>query len=138
MKIVIDTNVLVSAILKDKVPEDVLLFIVDSPEFEWVASEEILAEYKEVLSRRKFRLTKELVRGWFELLDDSIIVVASTLEIGFPRDRKDAKFIACALSADADWLVTGDKDFAEAEKMMNTTILSVAMFKKAVMEGWGE
>lgn len=138
MKIVIDTNVLVSAILKDKVPEDVLLFIVDSPEFEWVASEEILAEYKEVLSRRKFRLAKELVRGWFELLDDSIIVVASTLEIGFPRDRKDAKFIACALSADADWLVTGDKDFAEAEKMMNTTILSVAMFKKAVMEGWGE
>lgn len=53
MKIVVDTNVLVSAILKDKVPEDVLLFIIDTPEFDWVASEDILAEYKEVLSRKK-------------------------------------------------------------------------------------
>jgi len=49
VKIVIDTNILVSAILKDRVPEDVLLFITDTPEFEWIASEEILAEYKEVL-----------------------------------------------------------------------------------------
>jgi putative PIN family toxin of toxin-antitoxin system len=116
----------------------VLLFIVDSPEFEWVASEEILTEYKEVLSRKKFRLAKELVKEWFELLDDSVITVPASPEIEFPRDRKDAKFIACALSADADWLITGDKDFSEAERMMNTTILSVAMFKKVVIEAWEE
>jgi putative PIN family toxin of toxin-antitoxin system len=84
VKVVIDTNVLVSAILKDKIPEDVLLFIVDSPEFEWVASEEILTEYKEVLSRKKFRLAKELVKEWFDLLDDSILIVPLSLEIEFP------------------------------------------------------
>ena len=110
--------------------------IVDSPEFEWVASEEILSEYKEVLSRKKFRLAKELVKEWFDLLDDSILIVPLSLEIEFPRDRKDARFIACALTADADWLITGDKDFSEAQKMMNTTILSVSMFKKAVMDAW--
>lgn len=96
-----------------------------------------MTEYKEVLSRKKFRLAKELVREWFELLDDSITIVPPSLEIEFPRDRKDAKFIACALNTDADWLITGDKDFSEAEKMMNTTILSVAMFKKVVMQAWG-
>jgi uncharacterized protein len=136
VKIVLDTNVLVSAILKDKVPEDVLLFIMDTPELEWVASEEILAEYKEVLRRKKFRLSKELVREWSELLDDSITIIPVSLEIEFPRDRKDAKFIACALSTDANYLITGDKDFVEAEKMMNSTILSVKMFRKAVMESW--
>jgi len=136
VKIVLDKNVLVSAILKDKVPEDVLLFIMDTPELEWVASEEILAEYKEVLRRKKFRLSKELVREWSELLDDSITIIPVSLEIEFPRDRKDAKFIACALSTDANYLITGDKDFVEAEKMMNSTILSVKMFRKAVMESW--
>ncbi len=136
MKVVIDTNVLVSAILKDKVPEDVLLFIIDTPEFEWVASAEILAEYKEVLSRKKFHLSKEVREEWFELLDDSITIIPIAQEVEFPRDRKDAKFVACALSVDADWLITGDKDFVEAEKMINTTSLSVAIFKKVVMETW--
>ena len=136
MKIVIDTNVLVSAILKDRVPEDVLLFIIDTPEFDWVASPEIIAEYKDVLGRKKFHLPNELVDEWIELLDDSIVIIPVSLEIEFPRDRKDEKFIACALSADADLLITGDKDFVEAEKMMNTTILSVASFKKAVMDSW--
>jgi len=136
VRIVIDTNVLVSAILKDKAPEDVILFITETLDFEWVASPEILAEYQEVLSRKKFRLYRDLMEEWFELLDDSISIMPISLEIEFPRDRKDAKFIACALSADADWLITGDKDFTEAEKMMSTTILSVAMFNKTVVETW--
>lgn len=49
MKIVIDTNVLVSAILRDRTPETVILFIVEQPDIVWVVSEEILAEYKHVL-----------------------------------------------------------------------------------------
>jgi putative PIN family toxin of toxin-antitoxin system len=69
MKVVIDTNVLISAVLRDRDPELVIQFIVDRAEFEWTVSQEILAEYKEVLSRRKFRLTQELRERWFELLD---------------------------------------------------------------------
>ena len=52
----------------------------------------------------------------------------------FPRDQKDAKFLSCALDAGADYLITGDKDFSEAKKLTKTTILSVAQFKKWVME----
>lgn len=59
MRVVIDTNVLVSAVLRDRDPEFVIQFIVDHSEFKWVVSQEILAEYKEVLSRPKFRLTQE-------------------------------------------------------------------------------
>lgn len=53
MKIVIDTNVLISAALKDRDPEIIILFIVSHPEFEWVASPEIYQKYKEVLGRKK-------------------------------------------------------------------------------------
>lgn len=40
MKIVIDTNVVVSAVLRDRIPETVILFVIGNPEFEWVASRE--------------------------------------------------------------------------------------------------
>ena len=78
MKVVIDTNVLVSAALKDKDPEAVILYVVEQPDFAWVVSPEILAEYKEVLSRPKFALPEPVQRKWFELLD----AVPSTLIAG--------------------------------------------------------
>jgi uncharacterized protein len=69
MRVIIDTNVLVSAVLKNGDPELVVQFVVDHPEFEWIASSNILGEYKEVLNRRKFRLTQEVKDGWLDLLD---------------------------------------------------------------------
>jgi len=45
VKIVIDTNVVVSAVLKDRIPEEVILFVVSNPEFDWIISQEILDEY---------------------------------------------------------------------------------------------
>ena len=69
MKVVIDTNVVVSAALKDKGPEQVLQFIVGRPDFEWVVSSAILAEYKEVLTREKFGLPPEVRQKWEHFLD---------------------------------------------------------------------
>jgi putative PIN family toxin of toxin-antitoxin system len=77
MRIVVDTNVLVSAILKDRDPELVIQFIVDHSEFEWIASQDILSEYKEVLNRRKFRLTQEVKENWFNLLEDTLTIVVT-------------------------------------------------------------
>ena len=67
MKIVIiDTNILVSAVLRGREPKEVIQFIVDNPKQEWVVSADILSEYKEVLSRKKFNLTSEVKAEWFE------------------------------------------------------------------------
>ena len=57
-----------------------------------------------------------------------------SIEIDFPRDRKDAKFIACALAGRAIFLITGDRDFTEAQTLMDTTIISVSLFKKLVCD----
>jgi predicted nucleic acid-binding protein len=54
----------------------------------------------------------------------------------FPRDRQDAKFLECALASEADYLITGDKDFSEGQKMVRTTIISVSLFKKLVYDAW--
>lgn len=134
MIVVIDTNVLVSAVLKDKNPEKVVLFIVERPDIEWIVSSEILAEYKEVLGRRKFCIPEDIKQTWSYMFESLTASIEVDIEMNFPRDEKDAKFLKCAIAANANYFITGDYDFKEAKKLMNTTILSVSQFKKVVCD----
>ncbi len=130
MRVVIDTSVLVSAIIKDKDPERVVMFAVQREDIDWVVSQDILVEYREVLSRPKFGLPPDLLSRWFDLLEAVTVQVEVPIGIDFPRDPADAKFIACALAADAEFLITSDRDFTEARRLLRTTIVSVSMFNR--------
>jgi putative PIN family toxin of toxin-antitoxin system len=134
MRVVIDTNILVSAAISGRNPEAVILFIVANPAFEWIVSTEILTEYKEVLSRSRLKLSSSQQERWFILFDQATTIIDVDVEIDFPRDRKDAKFIACALAGKANFLITGDLDFTEAQTLMDTTIISVSLFKRLVCD----
>lgn len=134
MRVVIDTNVLVSAALKNRDPETVIKWIVAHPDWLWLATTEILSEYKAVLSRPRFGLPRQLLNQWFELLDAATTPVVADIVTNYPRDQKDAVFLACALVAEADYLITGDKDFTDARKLLTTTILSVSQFKRIVCD----
>jgi putative PIN family toxin of toxin-antitoxin system len=83
MKVVIDTNVLVSAALKDREPEVVILFAASQPDIEWIVSPAIMAEYRDVLARKKFGLTEELLQKWYEILETltfmSTLILRSSL-----------------------------------------------------------
>ena len=136
IKTVIDTGITVSAAFRDRTPEEVILFIVEQEDFEWVISPAILKEYTEVLARKKFNLPSEVLQKWREIFEQFTIIIELNIEIEFPRDQKDAMFLECALAAEADYLITGDKDFEEAQKLVQTTIISVSQFKKLVVEKW--
>lgn len=133
MRVVIDTNILVSAAIVGRKPASVITWLINQPDYEWVVSEEILAEYQEVLSRRKLKLTDVQKERWFNLIQCSTKLIEVSIEIDFPRDQKDAKFIACALSANADFLITGDRDFTEVQSLENTLIISVSLFAEVIM-----
>ena len=134
MKVVIDTNVLVSAILKDRIPGDVLLYVIEHPAVEWIGSAEIVQEYRTVLARPKFQLPAEVLDGWFAILDEAVAVIATDAAASLSRDPSDAKFLALALSVAADFLITGDRDFADARLGGVTTILSAATFKRLMID----
>jgi uncharacterized protein len=51
MKVIIDTNIVVSAAIADKNPEAVILFVIANYDFEWVVSTEIIAEYTAIQFR---------------------------------------------------------------------------------------
>lgn len=108
MRVVIDTNVLVSAALKDRDPEVVIKWVVAHPNWLWVVTPEIVAEYKAVLARPKFGLTRDLLDHWFVLLDSATaLLVLDPPAFEYPRDPKDAIFIACAIAVQADYLNHG-------------------------------
>ncbi|PNW58574.1 UNVERIFIED_CONTAM: putative toxin-antitoxin system toxin component, PIN family [Euhalothece sp. KZN 001] len=134
MKVIIDTNVLVSAAITGKKPEAVILWVVDRSDVQWLVSEDILMEYKSVLSRPRLKLSVAQQKRWFDILEEATTSITVNVKTDFPRDQKDAKFLSCALASEADFLITGDQDFGEAQKLMETTIISVSLFQRLITE----
>lgn len=136
IRVVIDTGIVISAAFRDRTPEEVILFVAGNPEFEWVVTSEILSEYFDVLGRKKFNLSDELQERWKNAIEDCTVTIASDTDVEFLRDPKDKAFIGCALAGEAQYLITGDDDFQDAKKIMETTVISVSQFKKLVIHNW--
>lgn len=108
---VIDTNVLVSAMLKwNSVPGSVLALAFDGPIVP-IYSSEILKEYSEVLLRPKFHFTEEIVYDVINTLEmRGINLEAEVLDISMP-DPKDKVFYEVTLEqrkTENAYLVTGN------------------------------
>ena len=102
MRVVIDTNVLFSAAWRNRRPERALLWIVLQPDWQWLVTAELVAEYLDVLQRPKLGLPLAAIEHWRLLFEKSTTTVRPVAEITFARDPKDAKVIACALAGEAD------------------------------------
>lgn len=133
MNIVVDTNVLLSAALRDRLPEKVVIYVATNDECRWLVSAEILKEYLDVLQRPKFSLPPELVQAWSELIQMRTILVSSPpIVAGLVRDPKDVIFFSTAIAASADFLITGDDDLLTATTTAPTRIISVTDFAALV------
>ncbi|EXI65169.1 MAG: putative toxin-antitoxin system toxin component, PIN family [Candidatus Accumulibacter adjunctus] len=133
MKVVIDTNVLLSAVIRDRLPEKVLRWCLANDDVRWLVSPAILAEYLEVIQRPRFALPPEVIDWWASLLTADTVMTPMRPAPDFPRDRKDAPFLACAGGHSADYLITGDGDFSEARHLIpQVKIVSVREFALAV------
>lgn len=108
---VIDTNVLVSAMLKwNSVPGNVMELAFDGPIIP-VYNSEILKEYREVLSRPKFHFTQEIINDVLENLENrGISVEAETIDIILPdpRDRVFYEVVLEERKTEEAYLVTGN------------------------------
>jgi len=132
VKIIVDTNILISAVIRDRLPERILMMIARQDDIEWIVTEAIVDEYKQVLARPKFTIPREELARQFAFIDQFAVRVESNVDADFPRDRKDAKFLACARAVNADYLITGDRDFSEAQQLIATRIVSAAEFAQII------
>ena len=109
LRLVIDTNILVSAALKPEgLQRTVLLLAITKPARLYV-SDAILAEYHEVLSRPELRIRKGLRQQVLQLIWSRSHVVSPERPIRVTKDADDNKFLECADAARADYLVTGNQ-----------------------------
>jgi putative PIN family toxin of toxin-antitoxin system len=128
MKAVFDTNVLVAAFVTEGVCAK-LLGRARRKQLNLVISPFILKEFENVLSR-KFSASKEQIRTAARLLSEAAQIVphASTVS-GVCRDPGDDQILSCALSASAEYLVTGDLDLLELKEFHGIEILTPGAFE---------
>ena len=109
LRLVIDTNVLISAAIKPAgLQRTVLLLAITRPARLYVSSP-ILAEYSEVLGRRELRIRKGLRQQLLQLIKNHSYTVVPTRRLHVTSDPDDNMFLECADAARADYLVTGNQ-----------------------------
>ena len=109
VKVVLDTNVLVSAHLNDEGYESLVFDLALSSLVQLYVSPEILAEYSEVLRRQKLGLKETDVEESLRLVCGKGKAVKPKRAISVASDPDDNKFLECAEEARADYLVTGNQ-----------------------------
>lgn len=109
IRVVLDTNVVVSAHLNDEGFERYVFDLCLAGKLEVVVSKEILEEYDGVLRRPKFGLDPRMVARSLRLLRSKARVVRPQKKLNVARDPDDNRFLECAHRARAHYLVTGNK-----------------------------
>ena len=140
LKIVVDTNVVVSALLKPgSKPELVLMLLFDEEHkiCQLCLSDEILTEYHRVLGYGKFReyLDENKVRKFLSQLEKHSARMTPRVPAGVLKDDpSDNKFLECSLEAKADFLITGNIKHFPFTKFHHTRVVTPTKFLDIITE----
>lgn len=135
IRAVLDTNVVVSGIIKGNGPSGRILASLFQGRFVAVTAAELLDEAARALAypriRQKYRIgikEAEEVVASLALLSDRIELSGVTWRAS--RDPEDDSFLACAVQGQADVVVTGDKDLLTLGTFQGIRILTAQAFLK--------
>lgn len=132
MKVVLDTNIFVSGWLWGGIPDRVLK-LAEVYLITVCASEKILNELQSTLSQDKFRSKlqtlsinlNDLMTGTRQLVE---VYPISTINLPELRDPNDNMILATAVAADADAIVTGDRDLLVLQEYEGIPIVTAREF----------
>lgn len=124
LKVVPDTNVLVSAITHIGKPRELIDFALNGRVTLFV-SREILSEFQKVISREKFKLSRNQQTVFIEFISGLTGVVDVRSRFKAARDPKDNAVLNCAYDAWADYIVSGDQDLLALGEFKGIRIVNV-------------
>ncbi len=127
MKIVIDTNVLISGVFFGGFPRKILSSIVDRM-FTACATVEIIDEYKEIVQEMIDRKHGHMNTDILAPLIRTLEIIEPVSDVKISRDPDDDKFINCAKDAHALYIVSGDKDLLVLRQFENIQIITAKEF----------
>ena len=136
MNIVVDTNVLLSAVLWKGPPLDALKIILEK--YSLIQSQQTLQEFENVIRREKFAIILQKRVLTVEAIVETLIMQSRIFTVSERsesmakkvkiKDADDLIFVELAFEADAKFIVSGDMHLLELAKVENTRILSVHEF----------
>lgn len=132
MRVVLDTNVVISATLIRGGNEDRILRAWQRGAFELVLSPQILDEMGRALSYeklRKFQWMKEReIITLLQTLAQESVLVSGRVTVKVSRDPEDDKFLAAAIEGQAQYVVSGDRDLLDVKVYRGIRIVRPAVF----------
>lgn len=124
-RVVVDTNVFVSAVLFGGIPAKVLE-IIKQKKAVLVVSPEIEVE---IISKLEaFSVPQQLIEDVRFVLEEEVIKTVPKRKIKVCRDPEDNMFLEAAAESLANFLVTGDKDLLTLKTFKTTLILPPRLF----------
>ncbi|MCI8642878.1 MAG: putative toxin-antitoxin system toxin component, PIN family [Lachnospiraceae bacterium] len=109
MKIVIDTNVLISGVFFGGFPRKILSAVVGK-EITACATSEIINEYEEIIQEMINRKQGHINKSILSPLIKTMEIIEPITQVEICRDPDDNKFLGCARDSHALYIVSGDKD----------------------------
>lgn len=108
LRLVIDTNVVVSAALKPEGLQRTVILLALAKPARWYVSDAILNEYATVLARFELRIRKSLRQQLLQLIRNQTRLIVPSRLPQITTDPADNIFLECADAARADYVVTGN------------------------------
>lgn len=136
MRIVLDTNVIISGLLNPRgIPGQIVRWVT-SGKLTLCFDARILTEYREVLSRSKFAFHPELAAAILEKVEYGGLRVAATPLTTRLSDESDEPFLEVALAGAAECLVTGNVKHYPEDRCRGMKVVSprefVELFRKRI------
>ena len=109
LRLVIDTNVVVSAVLKPDGFQRTVFLLATTKPARWYVSAPIMEEYAAVLARPELKIRKNLRLQFIQLIKNHTSPVTPSRLPQLTNDPDDNIFLECADAARADYRVTGNQ-----------------------------
>ena len=108
LRLVIDTNVIVSAALKPEGLQRTTFLLAITKPAQLYVSQPVLDEYIDVLYRPELKIRKGLRLQLLQLIGNRSKLVVPSRRLAVAGDPDDNRFLECADASRADYLVTGN------------------------------
>jgi uncharacterized protein len=109
LRLVIDTNVVVSAAIEPEGLQRTVLLLAMTKSVRWYVSEAIVEEYALVLARPELKIRRSSRQQLLQLIKNHARVVVPSRMAQITSDPDDNIFVECADAARADYQVTGNQ-----------------------------
>ena len=122
MKIVLDTNILISAFIFGGKPRQILSLVL-AGKLQAFISPLLIAEFFDVVNK-KFDLSAEELTLAKNQIENKLIIVQPKKEIKISRDEDDNRVLETAIEGECNYIVTGDSDLLDLKNFKNIKIVT--------------